>query len=173
MKLGILSDTHITSNFKKNQITTLFIQLKRAFKDVDKIIHAGDVCEQFFLNELEKIAPTQCVQGKCDNIDNLEIFVNFSVNRYNIGVIHELPEDLEGFMKKYELHIIICGKTHIPIIKGTPFNTLILNPGSPTKPKPPPPKPGFFKPVARNTVITLNIDKKDIMSSFIVSLGTS
>ena len=165
MKLGIISDTHITPNFEKNHLSSLLIQLKGAFKDVDKIIHAGDVCERFFLNELEEIAPTLCVQGNCDNIENLEIFIKFSVRRYNIGVLHELPDDLEGFMKKHELHIIISGNTHIPIIKGTPFNTLILNPGSPTKPKPPPPKPGFLKPVARNTVITLNIDKKLLLGS--------
>ena len=170
MKFGIISDTHITSNTKKTQIKALIEQLKGVFKDVEKIIHAGDVCEEFFLNEIKNIAPITCVRGNVDKIANLEEFVKFSHGRYNIGVIHILPENLEEFMKKYELHIIIFGHTHIPLIKGTKFNTFLINPGSPTAPKSPPQKPGFLKPVARPSVITLNIDENDIMSTFIITL---
>jgi putative phosphoesterase len=170
MKLGIISDTHITSNSKKGQVISLINQLKNVFKDTDKIIHAGDVCEKFFLNELEDIAPITCVRGNVDEIEDLENFTKFSASRYNIGVIHILPDDLEEFMKKYELHIIIFGHTHIPLIKGTKFNTLLVNPGSPTVPKSPPQKPGFLKPVARPSVITLKIDENDVMSTFIITL---
>ncbi len=170
MKFGIISDTHITSNTSTDQIKVLFEQLKRAFKDVDKIIHAGDVSDEFFLNRLNNLAPITCVRGNVDNIENLEQFIKFSYGRYNIGVIHLLPENLEEFMKEYELHIIIFGHTHIPLIKGTKFNTLLLNPGSPTVPKTPPQKPGFLKPVARPSVITLNIDENDVLSTFIITL---
>ncbi len=170
MKLGIISDTHITSNSKKGQVVSLINQLKNVFKDADKIIHAGDVCERFFLNELEDIAPITCVRGNADEIEDLENFTKFSASRYNIGVIHILPDDLEEFMKKYELHIIIFGHTHIPLIKGTKFNTLLVNPGSPTVPKSPPQKPLFLKPVARPSVITLKIDENDVMSTFIITL---
>lgn len=170
MKFGIISDTHITSNTNTTQINALIEQLKGAFKGVDKIIHAGDVREKFFLDKLKDIAPVTCVRGNVDKIENLEEFVNFSHSRYNIGVIHILPENLEEFMKEYELHIIIFGHTHIPLIKGTKFNTLLVNPGSPTVPKSPPQKPGFLKPVARPSVITLNIDENDVMSTFIITL---
>lgn len=170
MKLGIISDTHITSHTEKDQIAPLISQLKNVFKDADKIIHAGDVCEQFFLKELEKISPVFCVKGNVDEIENLDQFIKFSASRYNIGVIHILPENLEEFMKEHDLHIIIFGHTHIPLIQGTKFNTLLLNPGSPMKPNVPPQKPGFLKPVARPTVITLKIDENDIMSTFIITL---
>ena len=170
MKLGIISDTHITSNTENDQITSLISQLKNVFKDADKIIHAGDVCELFFLKELEKIAPVSCVRGNEDEIENLEQFIKFSASRYNIGVIHILPENLEEFMKEHDLHIIIFGHTHVPLIQGTKFNTLLLNPGSPMKPNVPPQKPGFLKPVASPTVITLKIDENDIMSTFIITL---
>ncbi|MBY8983509.1 MAG: metallophosphoesterase family protein [Candidatus Lokiarchaeota archaeon] len=170
MKLGIISDTHITSTSKKDQIKALFEQLEGAFKGVDKIIHAGDVSEEFFLNKLKNIAPITCVKGNVDNIESLEQFVKISHGRYNIGVIHILPENLEEFMKEYDLNIIIFGHTHIPLIKGTKFNTLLVNPGSPTEPKSPPQKPGFLKPVARPSVITLNIDENDVMSTFIITL---
>lgn len=170
MKLGIISDTHISSNSDKRQVVSLINQLKKTFKDANKIIHAGDVCELFFLDELKKIAPITCVRGDIDKIENLEHFVKFSDSQYNIGVIHILPENLEEFMKKYELHIIIFGHTHIPLIKGTKFNTLLVNPGSPTVPKSPPQKPGFLKPVARPSVITLKIDENDVISTFIITL---
>ncbi|NVM35362.1 MAG: YfcE family phosphodiesterase [Candidatus Lokiarchaeota archaeon] len=170
MKLGILSDTHITNNYEKDKITSLINQLNLVFKDVDEIVHAGDVCEEFFLEEIEGITRTRCVKGNFDNIESLEIFTKFSIGRYNIGVIHILPDNLKDFTKKYNLHILIFGHTHQPLIKGTDFNVLLLNPGSPTKPKAPIERPGFMKPIARPSVITLNIDENDILSTFIINL---
>jgi putative phosphoesterase len=170
MKIGIISDTHITSNTGQDQILSLINQLKNAFREADKIIHAGDVSELFFLKELESIAPVSAVKGDDDDVENLENYAIISVSRYNIGVIHELPENLEEFMKNNNLQILVFGHTHIPLIKGTKFNTLLLNPGSPTKPNKPPQKPGFLKPVARPTIITLNIDENDVLSTFIITL---
>ena len=170
MKLGIISDTHINSSSNKQHVSWLINQLKDVFKDVDKIIHAGDISEEYFVDELKKIAPISCVKGNVDKLEKLETFVKLEVSRYNIGVIHILPDNLEEFMKENNLHILIFGHTHIPLIQGTSFDTLILNPGSPTKPKKPPQKPGFLKPVARPTVITLRIDEHDILSTFIVTL---
>ena len=170
MKLGIISDTHITSITNKDQVDPLINQIKKVFKDVDKIIHAGDVSELFFLRELESIAPVTAVKGDVEDFESLPQYANISVGQYNIGIIHILPENLEEFMKTNNLQIVISGHTHIPLIKGTEFNTLLLNPGSPTKPNVPPQKPGFLKPVARPTVITLNIDEDDILSTFIITL---
>ncbi len=170
VKLGIISDTHITRNSHPKQVETLLNQLQQVFKDVDEIIHAGDVSEEFFLKDLKKIAPTKCVAGNIDNINNLKRFIKFVVGKYNIGVIHRRPWDLEDFFKKNKLHILIYGHTHTPTIKGTPYKTLILNPGSPTKPKAPPPKIGFKKPVARPSVITLNIEENGLLTTFLINL---
>jgi len=164
MKIGILADTHITIKDDSKKIELLISQLKQIFKDVDEIIHAGDLCEKFFLEELNKIAPTKCVKGNLDKIEDLEDFIRFSVGRYNIGVIHQLPQNLEGFIRKHNLNILIHGHDHQPIIEGTSYNTLLLNPGSPTKPKAPPPKPGFKPPIARPSVLILKIDEDDIIS---------
>ncbi len=170
MKLGIISDTHITNDYRKDKVSKLVNQLKEAFKDVDEIVHVGDVCENFFLDEIKKIAPTRCVKGNLDNINGLENFIKFSIGRYNIGVIHLLPDDVEEFAKRNDLNILIFGHTHQPLIKGTDFNLLLLNPGSPTQPKAPQERAGFMKPIARPTVITLNIDEIDILSTFIITL---
>lgn len=170
MKYGIISDTHITLNSNNEMVASLIKELKITFSNVDIIIHAGDVSEQMFLEELEKIAPVSCVAGNADYFGDLKQFIKIQADSYNIGVIHILPENLEEFSKEHNLQILIFGHTHIPLIKGTEFDLLLLNPGSPTKPKPPPQKPGFHKPVARPTVMTLNFDKDDIMSTYIVSL---
>jgi putative phosphoesterase len=169
MKLGVISDTHVTNNDDKNTVTSLINQLKQAFKDVDEIIHAGDICEEFFLNQIREIAPVNAVRGNLDNIKDLDSFFKISFGRYNIGVIHILPDNLEDFVKKHKLNILVFGHTHQPLIKGTEF-VLLLNPGSPTKPKAPLEKPGFLKPIARPSVITLNIDEDDILSTFIINL---
>jgi hypothetical protein len=170
VKLGIISDTHITNNYNPEDLKILIDQLKGIFREVDQIIHAGDICTESFLEELKKIARVICVKGDLDTIVNLEEFIKLTAGKYNIGVIHKPPEDIENFFKKNNLQILIHGHTHQPIMKGTTYNTLILNPGSPTKPKAPPQKKGFLKPVARRTVITLEIDEKDFLKTFIVSL---
>jgi len=170
MKLGIISDTHITENYNSNKLNKLMDQLKTIFDDVDEIVHAGDISEKFFLNQIKELAPVRCVKGNCDNIPGLEDFIKFSVGRYKIGVIHILPENLEEFVMDNNLNMLIFGSTHQPLIKGTNFNVLLLNPGSPTKPKAPVERPGFLKPKARPSVITLNIDEDDVLSTFIVNL---
>ncbi len=170
MKFGIISDTHITSKDDPKKVKMLLDQLKEIFRDSDEIIHAGDVCEKTFLSNLKKIAPVKCVAGNMDNIKDLDKFIKFSVGKYNIGVIHKPPKNMEEFFKKNNLHILIHGHTHQPILQGTPYNTLIINPGSPTLPKAPPPKKGFATPVARPTVITLKIDDQDIISTFTINL---
>ncbi len=171
VKFGIIADTHITIDTDPKKVRDLLRELKTIFKDVDEIIHAGDVCEEYFLEELDQIAPTKCVEGHIDNIKNLEKFIKFTAGRYKIGIIHELPENIEEFFKDNGLHILIHGHSHMPIIQGTKFNTLILNPGSPTQPKPPPKKPFFKEPIARPTVITLEIDvDTDIISTYTINL---
>lgn len=169
-KFGIISDTHITSKDDPKKVKALLDQLRNIFRDVDEIIHAGDVCEDFFLDKLKIVAPTKAVKGKLDKIKNASTFIKFNARVYNIGVIHKPPENLEDFFKKNDLHILIHGHTHVPLIKGTQYNTLILNPGSPTHPKPPPKKPMFKEPVARPSVMTLEIDESDILKTFIINL---
>jgi putative phosphoesterase len=173
VKFGIISDTHLSFNDDIHLSKNLVSQIKEIFLDVDEIIHAGDISEPFVLDLLGEIAPIRSVKGESDKITGLKEFIKISANKYNIGVIHEKPEDLEGFFKRNNLHILIFGHTHQPLIKGTTYNTLLINPGSPTKPKAPLAKKGFEKPLARPTVITLKIDEDNILSTFVINLKNS
>ena len=166
-KFGIISDTHFTNTGKNELYYKLLNQLKEIFKGVDEIIHAGDVSESFFLKDMENIAPVRCVRGESDKIPGLENFINFEVGKYTLGIIHKKPENIEAFFKEHNIHILIFGHTHQPLIKGTPYNTLLINPGSPTKPIAPVPKKGFDQPIARPSVITLKIDNDNILSTYL------
>jgi len=170
VKYGILSDTHMSENDDPAVVQNLLDQLTTIFRDVDEIVHAGDIVDIKFLKNLENIAPVKVVRGNMDESKDLEIFMKFSVGDYTIGVIHELPENLEDFVKSNKLQVLIHGHTHQPMIENTPYNALLVNPGSPTQPKAPPQKRGFAKPYPRSTVLTLNIDKDNILTTFIITL---
>lgn len=170
-KFGIISDTHFITQDKNKLYYKLLNQLEETFKDVDEIIHAGDVCVSNFLDDMENFAPVRCVRGEADKIPGLENIIIFEVGKYTLGVIHKKPENTEVFFKEHDIHILIYGHTHQPLIKGTPYNTLLINPGSPTKPIAPPPKKGFEQPLARPSVITLKIDNDNILSTFLINLN--
>ncbi|MEJ2294061.1 MAG: metallophosphoesterase family protein [Candidatus Lokiarchaeota archaeon] len=170
VKYGIISDTHFTLRDEEETLDWLFDQLTRIFKDVDMIIHAGDLCHQVILNKLNSIAPTKAVAGECDEIEDLTQFLEFSGGKYKIGVIHEKPSNLKDFFHQKKIHILIFGHSHQPSIEATLFNTLLINPGSPTKPTAPPQKLGFSKPIARPSVITINIDENNILSTYLINL---
>jgi len=145
VKFGIISDTFIRLRDNSEFVNNLIVQIQEIFKDVDEIIHAGNIIDQFFLQELEKIAPVNCVKGELDIIEGLNEFLIIKGGAYNIGVIHKKPENLEEFFQKENINILIYGNTCQPLIEGTPFNALILNPGSPTRPQPPLPKRVLLK----------------------------
>jgi putative phosphoesterase len=169
-KFGILSDTLITAEHNTEYIAALIKQISRAFKNVDEILHAGNIVAYGFLKQLEAIAPVKCVKGPLDTIPNLEVFLKLTVGLYHIGLIHDRPDNLEKFFKEHDLHILIYGNTRQVIIENTKFNTLLINPGSPTKPVAPLPKKGFQKPIARPSVITLEINKDNILSTYLINL---
>ncbi len=169
--LGIISDTHVMEDDDPKKFESLLNELKIVFKDVDEIIHAGDVCCEWFFSELNKITTTSGVKGNMDMDDlDLKNFIKLKFGKYEIGVIHEPPENLEEFFKEKALHILIHGHTHVPLIKGTPYNTLKICPGSTSFPIAPPQKRGFDKPIARPSVIKLKIDENDMLSTFLINL---
>ena len=172
VKYGIISDTHIDFDSNSKDLIT---QLKEAFDGVETIFHAGDIIDKEFLDCLKKIAPVKVVKGEDDKIEGLSTFLKFEVRGYKIGMIHKIPKDqtdLEGFCRKYDLidGILIYGHTHQPLIQGTSFNTLLLNPGSPTQPKAPEKIKGFKEPKARPTCILLTIEN-EIITSILVNLN--
>ncbi len=135
MKIGVLSDTHLKephSEFKK--------VIEFHFKDVEKILHAGDFVDwsvaEYLLSLKEIIAV-------CGNMDPPNIRKAFPPKRvielegFQIGLIHGggSPFGIESRIREEfnDVNAIVYGHTHMPANHQVK-NILFFNPGSPTRP---------------------------------------
>lgn len=137
MLIGVISDTHIPERAIK--IPEIVFEL---FKDVDMILHAGDVVSPDVLKELEELAPTICVQGNMDSYHGLNLPRSevITVEGHKIGLNHGhiIPrgdtQQLKYIALELGVDILITGHTHWAFIKKYD-NIILLNPGSPTVPR--------------------------------------
>ncbi len=153
MLIGLISDTHIPDRAKEipeKVITT--------FKDVDLILHAGDLTSTQVIDELEKIAPTIAIQGNMDRVAGIKL-PNANVieaEGLKIGLIHgEVyprgdTQQLLYLAKQLNVNILVSGHSHQPKIEQIE-DILLLNPGSPVVPR-----------LADRTVMLLEINNKDV-----------
>ena len=125
IKLGLISDTH----------GLLRASVHSAFTGVDVILHAGDVCADDILPELNLIAPVHAVAGNCDPPGDPELPFSFEHTFENIRLHmshgHELgrpkPEQL---LQHYpDADIIVYGHTHRQLIFQS-AGRMAVNPGS-------------------------------------------
>lgn len=135
LKVGVISDTHIPTN-----ALNISSEIKKHFKEVDLILHAGDLISLDVLGDLEKIAPVAAVSGNMDNSDTKAKLPKkqvIKIDKYRIGLIHDpgnlkkKGEILKNYFPTDKLDILIFGHTHIPIC-DTYKKTIFFNPGSAT-----------------------------------------
>ncbi len=135
MKIGVLSDTHIP-RMAKDIPNAVY----EGLKDVDLILHAGDLVEETFLEKLKRLKKTIAVYGNMDSQEvtsTLKSKEIIEVGKFRLGLIHGWgpPEGIEERMlaefKSEELDCLIFGHSHHPLneIKN---KVLFFNPGSPT-----------------------------------------
>jgi hypothetical protein len=152
--VGIISDTHIPSRTK-----SLPKEIFEVFKDVDLIIHSGDIENLETIKELEKIAKVITVEGNMDQNETKEKLpegILLKIYGWKIGVIHSpfpfwlgshfnfiQEKTAQRLIEKEGFDILIFGHTHRPFLeelnfKGKdaerPKNILLINPGSATVP---------------------------------------
>jgi putative phosphoesterase len=134
--IGLISDTHIPK-----RAACLPSRVFEIFKNVDFIIHAGDLVELSVIDELEQIAPVLAVHGNMDcaeACEGLPVLDSLKVFDWKIGVMHD-PGILRGMeemiqaAKQYGFNVFVYGHTHNARIKWEE-KTLYINPGSPTDP---------------------------------------
>ena len=125
-RVGVISDTH-------GRIPSGVLQ---AFKDVDLIIHAGDIGDQAVLDRLSKIAPVAAVRGNMDfgkwagKLPETEVVEVGQTLLYVLHIVNRLDVDPE----KSGFKAVISGHTHRPDAyedNGVTF----INPGSASYPK--------------------------------------
>ena len=118
MKIGILSDTH----------DLLRPEMVSALHRCEAILHAGDVCRQGILDELEKIAPVYVVRGNNDKewAENIPVLLDFEIAGLRVFMTHkktDLPDDLSPY------DLVVFGHSH-KYEESHRGKTLLLNPGS-------------------------------------------
>ncbi len=133
MKIGVLSDTHVPSIAPA--LPPVIFSL---FRDVDLILHAGDIVSLSLLDELKAIAPVEAVAG---NMDDIEVHAKLPhkkvlmLGKFKTGLIHgkfKIDIQKEMIRKEFDdVDLIVYGHSHTPFW-GTMNGIYFLNPGSPT-----------------------------------------
>ncbi len=172
MNIGILSDSHITATQLKSEgYPKLLKTLKNIFKDVNHIIHAGDICVDQFIDDLanETGKPVSAVAGNMDHNSRWPKKLKLEFEGIKIGITHNLNDFADLFPGK-SIRVFIYGHTHLPSIKDSPQGVLMINPGSLLKPKAKKYFQGFSEEqIARPSVVFLNLEN-GIVSAFIKKL---
>ena len=132
MRLGVISDTH----------GLLRPEVFEVFKEVDHILHAGDVGTPEILIELEAIAPVTAVYGNVDGPElraGLPRVAELELDGFTIVVTHgdqlghPTPEKLHAAFPRAE--IIVYGHTHKPLLELVDRTVTVMNPGGAGHPR--------------------------------------
>jgi uncharacterized protein len=127
MRLGILSDTH----------GRLRPDVLQAFRQVDHIVHGGDIGSAALLEQLERLAPVTAVYG---NVDGLELrrrcpqVARLVLEGLLVAVTHgdqfgsPTPEILHREFP--DADVIVYGHTHRPLLELVDKTVTVMNPGS-------------------------------------------
>ncbi len=126
MRLGVIADTH----------GLLRPEVLAVFRDVDHILHAGDVGPLDLLTELEALAPVTAVYGNTDGWDvraRLPAVARVELDGFRVVVTHgdqlgsPTPDKLQAAFPDAE--ILVFGHTHRPILTLVDVVVTVMNPG--------------------------------------------
>lgn len=126
MRLGIIADTH----------GLLRPEVFEVFKEVDHILHAGDIGPADLLTELEALAPVTAVYGNTDDWDlraRLPQVVEVRLEGLDFVLTHgdqfgsPTPEKLHAAYPHAD--VLIYGHTHRPLLTTVDLTVTVMNPG--------------------------------------------
>lgn len=127
----VVSDTHLRRGSRRAMPAGAMRHLRRA----DVILHAGDVLEQWVLDELAELAPLHAVLGNNDVDIVLPERHLVDIEGVRVGMVHDAGARTgrEGRMRRWfpDAGLVVFGHSHIPLHRDGPGQQL-LNPGSPT-----------------------------------------
>lgn len=136
MRIGVISDTHIPD--RASEIPKKILD---DFKNVDMVIHAGDLVDLSVLEKLRSVCKNvHAVRGNMDpeevkkKLPEKEIL---KVGNHKIGITHgfgaanNLIEKLTAVFKEDEVDIVIFGHAHCSVNENI-GGVLFFNPGSAT-----------------------------------------
>ncbi len=126
MRLGVISDTH----------GVLRPEVFEVFREVDHILHGGDVGRPDLLTELEALAPVTAVFGNTDGFElrsRLPQVAEVELEGFSIVVTHgdqfgsPTPAKLHEAFPRAE--IIVFGHSHRPLLELVDKTVTVMNPG--------------------------------------------
>lgn len=155
-KVGLISDTHVPAR-ARNLPPKVF----EVFKDVELILHAGDLTVLSVVDELSRTAEVLAVHGNMDSEEvrrKLPALASVEVCGWKIGVVHDAgalfgKKRMRSLARKHGFNVLVYGHTHHTKLFWEKA-VLYINPGSPTFPLPP-----FFN---KPTVAVLKITSEKI-----------
>lgn len=119
-RIGLISDTH----------GVLDLRVAGAFSGVEAIVHAGDVCGDGILYELQALTPcVVAIAGNCDTVPGvweLDPIARATLCGVRLLAVHdlrtlgEIPDDVD---------VVVHGHTHAPSVERR-GGVLLVNPGS-------------------------------------------
>lgn len=121
IRVGLISDTH----------NLLRPEARLALQGVDRIIHAGDICDARVLHELAAIAPVTAVRGNNDRgawAEALQEKAQLEIGGVRVYIVHDL-HDLDVAPEMTGIKVVITGHSHRPLMKME-NGVLYVNPGS-------------------------------------------
>jgi putative phosphoesterase len=132
MVLGVLADT-------KGVLTGAQIAaLRKAFKGVDAILHAGPVGDLRVIEQLNEIAPTKAVCGNSESpMIRTELYIRLAwqMGKVGVGLMHGYgkPHGLRSFLlRQFEddpVQVIVYGSNYEPYARQV-GEIYFFNPGS-------------------------------------------
>lgn len=119
--VGIISDTH----------GLIRVEAIEALREVDLILHAGDIGNPQVLKALQAIAPVIAVRGNIDNGDwaqNLPDWQVVEVGALYVYILHDVKE-IELSPAAAGFQVVVSGHSHKPSVEARE-GVLYVNPGS-------------------------------------------
>jgi putative phosphoesterase len=135
MRITVLSDTH-APRFWKSCPPAVAAHLE----GTDLILHAGDVCQAWVLDELAAYAPVRAVKGNNDGPDvtawGAPETLEFELDGLPVAMLH-IAGPQEGRTRRMaerfpDAKLVVFGHSHIPLDEEGD-GVRIFNPGSPTE----------------------------------------
>jgi uncharacterized protein len=164
MRIAVLADTHAPRHWKRCPPA-----VAERLEGVDLVLHAGDVCRAWVLDELAAFAPVRAVLGNNDTADvaawGAPETLELDLEGLRVAMIHDAgPARGRGRRMRRRFptaRLVVFGHSHIPLDAAEPDGPRLFNSGSPTDRRRQP----------RGTVGLLHIQDARLVEARIVPVG--
>ncbi|MDA1096644.1 MAG: metallophosphoesterase family protein [Chloroflexi bacterium] len=139
MRIAVISDTHLPGMVR--HLDDLGPAPAAFLREVDLILHSGDLTAPSVLDWLEQFAPVVCSIGNNDSIPDrrCEPVQMLELEGWRIGMVHSLAPEarpIEVLQRAFPgpVDIMVSGHTHLDALERRD-GVVLLNSGSPTFPR--------------------------------------